>query len=150
MNIRYAHTNLIAKDWESLAAFYIAVFGCTVKPPERDLSGEWLHALTAIPSVHIRGVHLSLPGYGSDGPTLEIFTYQENRENTAKTINTEGFGHIAFSVDDVEKCLEVLIEHGGSLVGDVVKGQVPGVGIIHLVYAKDPEGNIIEIQKWES
>jgi hypothetical protein len=28
-------------------------------------------------------------------------------------------------------------------------GEVSGVGKIHLVYAKDPEENIIEIQTWE-
>jgi lactoylglutathione lyase len=149
MKIRYAHTNLIAKNWERLAEFYIVVFGCKMKPPARDLSGEWVDQLTSIPSARIRGAHLSLPGYAEDGPTLEIFEYAENQANDNRSIHTEGFGHIAFSVEDVDECLKVLLEYGGSTVGNVVKGFVPGVGNIHLVYAKDPEGNIIEIQKWE-
>lgn len=64
-------------------------------------------------------------------------------------ITSQGFGHIAFLVDDVEKCLLAIKENGGSAVGEVVKGDIAGVGKIHVVYAKDPEGNIIEIQKWE-
>jgi predicted enzyme related to lactoylglutathione lyase len=27
---RYAHTNLIARDWRKLAAFYIEHFGCSI------------------------------------------------------------------------------------------------------------------------
>jgi len=34
-------------------------------------------------------------------------------------------------------------------VGQLVDAAIPGVGKITVVYAKDPEGNIIEIQKWE-
>lgn len=149
MKIAYTHTNIVAKDWKKLARFYIEVFGCTEKPPERDLSGEWLDRLTAIDEVSIHGIHLVLPGFGSNGPTLEVFQYHENESNPLKRINTEGFGHIAFAVDDVDACLRLLLEHGGSAVGQTVRGTVDGVGPIHLVYARDPEGNIIEIQKWE-
>ena len=37
--IRYVHTNLIARDWKKLAKFYVKVFGCKLKPPERNLKG---------------------------------------------------------------------------------------------------------------
>jgi len=73
MSNKYVHTNLIARDWKSLADFYIQVFGCTPVPPERDISGEWIDGMTGISDVRIRGAHLRLPGY-EDGPTLEIFT----------------------------------------------------------------------------
>ena len=149
MRISYSHTNIVARDWKRLAAFYIDVFGCTPKPPERDLSGSWLDQLTAIDDVRIRGMHLLLPGFTDDGPTLEIFQYNAHTPHPSKSINTLGFGHIAFAVDDVDACLAKLIAHGGSTVGETMRGTVDGVGAIHLVYAKDPEGNIIEIQTWE-
>ena len=41
MPTKYAHTNLVAKDWRRPAAFYREVFGCVPVPPERDLCGEW-------------------------------------------------------------------------------------------------------------
>lgn len=149
MKVKYVHTNLIAKDWKTLSDFYVKVFDCQYKYPERNLSGEWLDKLTSIKDSGIRGIHLIVPGYGKDGPTIEIFQYNKNIENKNKEINTEGFGHIAFLVDDVEVYLKKVIENGGSSVGDCVNGYVEGVGKINLVYAKDPEGNIIEIQKWE-
>lgn len=148
MSVRYCHTNLVAKDWKRLAAFYVEVFGCQYKYPERDLSGSWVDDLTGLNDANIRGIHLTLPGYQDDGLTLEIFQYNEVMSNPDKQINQEGFGHIAFLVDDVDLYLEKLIQNGGSLVGKAVRGHVPGVGNIHVVYTRDPEGNIIEIQKW--
>tara|TARA_B100000614_G_scaffold222002_1_gene209528 strand:+ start:97 stop:546 length:450 start_codon:yes stop_codon:yes gene_type:complete len=149
MHVSFSHTNIVARDWRRLASFYIDVFGCRPKPPERDLSGAWLDRLTALEAATIRGIHLILPGFGDDGPTLEIFQYDEHVPHPDKSINTLGFGHIAFAVDDVDACLAAVIEHGGSTVGETVRGTVDGVGAIHLVYARDPEDNIIEIQTWE-
>lgn len=148
IGIKYTHINLVAKDWKKLAKFYVNVFDCKPKPPERDLSGEWLDRLTGIDSAHIKGTHLLLPGFKDDGPTLEIFQYNESIPDTGKSVNREGFAHIAFAVDDVEKYLEKLKENGGAAVGEVVTGHVDGGRTIHVVYGKDPEGNIIEIQKW--
>ena len=147
-NVQYVHTNIVAKDWRRLAQFYMDVFGCKPKLPERDLKGVWLDTLTSLEGAHIRGIHLLLPGVSEKGPTLEIFQYSNHIDNSGKEINTEGFGHIAFAVEDVEKCLQEVLRNGGSTVGSTVKGNIPGVGEIHVVYARDPEGNIVEIQKW--
>ena len=46
MTTRYAHTNLISRDWKKLSQFYIEVFDCSPVPPERDLAGEWLEQAT--------------------------------------------------------------------------------------------------------
>jgi len=59
MKAHYLHTNLIARDWQKLAAFYQQVFGCLPIPPERDLAGEWLNKATGLPQAHIRGIPLS-------------------------------------------------------------------------------------------
>jgi catechol 2,3-dioxygenase-like lactoylglutathione lyase family enzyme len=85
------HVNLIARDWERLAAFYEIVFGCVRVPPERDLAGPWLDRATGVSGARIRGVHLRFSG-NAGGPTLEIFQF---------------------------------------------------------AYVMDPEGNVIELQRWE-
>jgi predicted enzyme related to lactoylglutathione lyase len=149
MTAKYVHTNLIARDRKKLVAFYVEVFGCEMKPPERDLSGPWLDAATSLSGAHLRGMHLRLPGWGKDGPTLEIFEYEESGPVPDKRPNTGGFGHIAFAVDDVEACVASIVAHGGGLAGEIVRTEVAGVGTIHFAYARDPEGNIIEVQKWE-
>ena len=149
MKTKFSHLNVISKNWKSLADFYIEVFDCKPKLPERNLHGEWLDKLTDLHDSKIKGIHLLLPGYDADGPTLEIFEYNQNIENKNKNINLEGFAHIAFAVENVEEKLNLLLKNGGSTVGELVDVEIEGVGRICFVYAKDPEGNIIEIQKWE-
>jgi len=145
---KYVHTNLIARDWKRLVQFYSEVFGCQPKGPERDLSGNWLDSVNAIANVHLRGVHLRLPGYGDDGPTLEIFSYDQLIERGLPAANQCGFAHIAFAVNDVDQALQAVLAAGGSAVGDIATTEVNGVGKLHVVYARDPEGNIVELQKW--
>jgi predicted enzyme related to lactoylglutathione lyase len=148
LSIQYVHTNIIAKDWRSLADFYIQVFDCTPLDPERDLAGAWLEQLTQINGCKIRGIHLALPGY-LNGPTLEIFSYQpENELPGIKQLNRFGLAHLAFHVDDVAELLEKLIAHGGKQHGDLVKKTYAELGELTVVYACDPEGNFIEIQNW--
>lgn len=147
--MKYAHTNIIAGDWKKLAQFYIDVFECQPTYPERDLFGEWIEKATRIQNVRIKGIHLRLPGH-TDGPTLEIFEYDSsNLRNIPPEINGQGFGHLAFEADSVEAVLNRLLEHGGTLVGELVKREYQDIGVLTMVYARDPEGNIIEIQNWQ-
>jgi predicted enzyme related to lactoylglutathione lyase len=145
---RYAHTNIISEDWQKLACFYEQVFECVLVPPKRLQSGEWLEQATGVPQATLEGVHLRLPGHGDNGPTLEIFSYGEMKEKALPLANRKGFGHIAFEVDDVKTTVEKLMNYGGKLVGSIVEKEVPSVGLITVVYAADPEGNIVEIQHW--
>ncbi len=149
MKIKFSHVNIISGNWRELADFYIKVFDCRPGSSERNLAGEWLDDLTDLDSAVIRGMHLQLPGYASDGPTLEIFEYNRNLENPGKQVNLEGFGHIAFAVENVEEKLNLLLDNGGTVLGKLVDTYIKGAGKISVVYARDPEGNIVEIQKWE-
>jgi len=146
--MKYVHTNIIAKNWKFLSDFYIKVFNCKPVPPERNLEGDWLEKGTGVKNASLQGVHLLLPGFEKDGPTLEIFQYQENEGKPNPVANREGFGHIAFSVDNVEAVLENMISSGGTKLGEVVRKDF-GKGTLIFTYAKDPEGNIIELQTWE-
>ncbi|MEA4855526.1 MAG: VOC family protein [Solidesulfovibrio sp.] len=148
MPTRYVHTNVIARDWRVLASFYVRLFDCKPVPPERDLSGDWLDAATAIEGAHVTGVHLRLPGHGDTGPTLEIFSYDAMPDHPDIAANTPGFAHIAFLVDDVAAVAEAVIAAGGSAIGDVANRDVPGVGRLSFQYLRDPEGNILEVQRW--
>ena len=145
---KFVHTNLIARDWKRLVRFYVEVFGCEPKGPERDLSAAWLDRVTSVPNAHLRGVHLRLPGYEDDGPTLEIFSYDQLIARELPRANECGFAHIAFAVDDVDQALQTVIASGGTTVGEIATAEVKGVGLLHVVYARDPEGNIVELQKW--
>lgn len=145
---RYVHTNIIARDFKRLVDFYKTVFNCRSIGETRDLRGGWLDSLTGIKGSHITGEHLCLPGYGENHPTLEIFSY-DSMEESARAINTRGIAHIAFEVDDVERTLALVREHGGGQIGEVVRAQYDDGRRAVLVYATDCEGNIIELQSWE-
>lgn len=147
--MKYVHTNIIARDWKKLSRFYQNVFGCRPVPPQRDLSGEWLDRLTGITNAHVEGEHLALPGYGENLLTLEIFSYDSMNAENPKAINDIGLGHLAFEVDDVALVLEKVIREGGGQVGELVKTEYSNHVTATFVYAKDPEGNIIELQSWE-
>ena len=147
--MRFAHTNIVANNWKKLADFYIDVFGCTKKPPIRKQSGKWLEQGTGVPQASLEGVHLLLPGYGENGPTLEIFTFSEIETNKPGPANRCGFAHIAFEVDDVQESAEKVKNYGGSFLGKITEKQIKGVGVISFIYARDPEGNIIELQSWK-
>ena len=47
-------------------------------------------------------------------------------------------------MDDVEDALDVVLSEGSGQLGKVVTKEIPEVGTLTFVYAKDPEGNIIE------
>ncbi len=145
---RYAHTNLIARDWHALADFYQRVFGCVPVPPERDLSGPSMEAGTGLPGAHLRGMHLRLPGYGDTGPTLEIFNYTALEDRPATAVNRPGFAHIAFAVDDVQAAREAVLAAGGQAVGEVVTVTIAPGAQVTWYYVTDSEGNVIELQAW--
>ena len=147
---RYVHSSIIAKDADKLIGFYKEILHCKSFSEKRDLSGEWLDKLTGLNKVHITGEHLLLPGYGKDYPTLEILEYETMKDTIISEINHPGFAHIAFEVDDVEATLAEIISAGGSSVGEMVTAEYPNSMEAVIVYAKDPEGNIIELQSWKS
>ena len=146
--IRYAHTNLIAKDSKTLIAFYKEALGCKSIGEARDLRGDWLDDMTGISNAHIVGEHLLLPGYEELHPTLEIFSYDEVLYDGVHPINQCGLAHLAFEVDDVEESLQKILSLGGKTLGEVVRAEYGDGRSAVFVYATDPEGNIVELQNW--
>lgn len=147
--MRFAHTNIAAKDWKKLSDFYINVFECKIKPPQRNLTGKWLDKATGLINAKLEGVHLFLPGHGDNPPTLEIFTYEEMHDEPDIMANYTGITHIAFEVEDVNTTFNKALESGAIKLGEVVEKEVENVGILQFVYFRDPEGNIVEIQSWK-
>ncbi|MFC1799033.1 VOC family protein [Thermodesulfobacteriota bacterium] len=148
MKAIYKHTNIIANNWRKLADFYATVFKLEPVPPQRKLSGDWLEKGTGVPSASFSGVHLRLPGHGKDGPTLEIYQYAQNLSRPETAANREGISHLAFEVGDVAQAKQEVLDHGGSMVGEITTSIVEGAGELVFVYVADPEGNIIELQAW--
>jgi predicted enzyme related to lactoylglutathione lyase len=148
MRTKYVHTNLIAQDWKKLAEFYTDVFGCSLLPPERDYQGDRLDAGTGLKGAHLTGAHLRLPGYGDDGPTLEIYNYNQLESHAEPKVNRPGFGHIAFEVEDVSEAQDLVKANGGNAIGEIVTLTTTTGTKVTWCYMTDPEGNIVELQSW--
>ncbi len=148
MPVRFAHTNIVARDWRRLARFYQEVFDCRRVPPERDYRGPTIGEIAGVGAERLTGVHLRVPGHGDDGPTLELFQYEPEGELVTIRANTPGFSHIAFAVDDVRAMAERVFEHGGRPVGVYREIDIAGAGRLAVWYVADPEGNIVELQAW--
>jgi predicted enzyme related to lactoylglutathione lyase len=148
INARYVHTNLIARDWQKLSRFYQEIFGCVPVPPERHYKGGDLERGTGVTGSELHGVHLRLPGYGAEAPTLEILSYTVLASGEPPVVNRPGFCHIAFSVPDVENARNQVLKAGGKAVGEIVTLQVATGAKVIWCYVTDPEGNIVELQSW--
>ena len=150
MKARFGHLNVIAKDWRALSDFYQRVFGCVPVPPQRDYRSADLDRGTGLHDAHLTGEHLRLPGHGPNGPTLEIYNFEELESRPSRAINRPGFAHIAFAVDDVAAAREEVLREGGSAVGEVVTLQTATGSRVTFCYVTDPEENIVELQSWSS
>lgn len=146
--VRYGHTNLVARDWRRIAAFYSELFGCTPVPPERDYRSADLDRAIGLTDAHLTGVHLRLPGHGEGGPTLEIYSYDALADGGTAAPNRTGWGHIAFVVQDVTSARAAVVAAGGGAVGETVTLQTADGRQVTWCYLTDPEGNIIELQSW--
>ncbi len=147
--MRFSHTNIAARDWKRLSEFYIKVFECKIKPPQRNLSGTWLDKGTGLTNAKLEGVHLYLPGHGDNPPTLEIFSYKDTHDMPDIMPNYTGITHIAFEVEDVDFTMKKALENGAVNLGEIAGKEIENVGTLKFVYLRDPEGNIVEIQSWK-
>tara|TARA_B100000686_G_C16027779_1_gene589120 strand:- start:270 stop:551 length:282 start_codon:yes stop_codon:yes gene_type:complete len=91
---------------------------------------------------------MRVPGHGENGPTIEIFSTSLEREGSPKRLTRPGFSHVAFEVDDIESKRAQVKSLGGDDYGELVTIDIPGAGTLTLLYMSDPEGNIVELQKW--
>lgn len=148
MGARFYHVGIVAADPLRLARFYVDVFGCEDLGVRHDVSGTELARGMGVPEASIEGLDLRLPGLGDHGPILEIFSLAGAVSRRGEVAET-GLMHIAFSVDDVNETLDRVVAAGGSLLGDIAELRVEEVGVATMVYARDPEGNVIEIQRWD-
>lgn len=142
--MKLAHINIVARDADVLAAFYVNVFRCEYLRGPRTLSGENVSRGNGISNSEIYSIWLKLPGI--DVPFLEIHQHKVTHDRSLPRVNEPGFGHISFQMDDIDFVLSAIINGGGSQIGEITDFGTADQPFL-IVYARDPEGNVLELEQ---
>jgi catechol 2,3-dioxygenase-like lactoylglutathione lyase family enzyme len=146
-SIRFAHVSIVACDWRLLAKFYEYVLGCELVVPYNIIDAERLERASGTPR-GLRGMHLRLPGHGKTGPTIDLFSYEEGPGAPVRERHAPGIAHLAFEVSDVQATCEFALEAGGRVLHGPTSENMPGLGKLTSAQVADPEGNVVELQRW--
>lgn len=126
------HTSLPVADLEAQQSWYQRALGLTEVVERYELDDP-----------AVRTVVLCSPG----GVRLELIerTGSSPHQPYADPLEaslTQGFGHWALSVTDLDRAFAELVAAGGAAVWPPAPAVEPGA---RFAYVKDPEGNLIEL-----
>lgn len=142
--MRLLHVSLTARNAAALSNFYRQAFGFVDRRPPRRLSGEKVSRGNGLPGADIHSIWLALPR--DPGPFLEIMEFTRSMDRVAPAVNEPGYSHIAFEVLDLEVSINTVLSLGGALQGEVTNFGTPEQPCL-IVYVRDPEGNIVELEQ---
>ncbi|RKO27441.1 VOC family protein [Pseudarthrobacter phenanthrenivorans] len=136
MAIKLENVGIAVRDLEAAIAFFtdlgLAVIG-------RDtVSGEWTDTAVGLDGNHARIAMLQTPdGHGR----LELFEYIHPAaiETAPTRPNDVGMHRVAFSVDDIDKALEVAAKHGCR----PLRGVATYSDAYKLTYLRGPSGILV-------
>lgn len=133
------HTGLVVRDLEKALAFYGNVFGFSVQSRAVE-TGDFIEKLVGIDAVELEWVKLA----ADDGSLLELLQYHSHPGDSAEkpAVNALGCSHVAFTVEDVDAVHKALLDNGGSVISTP---QPSPDGNVRVMYARDPEGIILEL-----
>jgi len=142
--VKLSHINLVARDADTLAAFYVNIFKREFLREPRTLSGEKVSRGNGLANSEIYSIWLRFPG--CDAPFLEIHQHKVTHDRELPRVNEPGFGHLSFQMEDIGAVLSAIVDAGGAPVGKITNlGSADKP--ISIVYARDPEGNILELEQ---
>src|SRR5918998_5403484 len=136
MPIKLENVGIAVRDLEAAIAFFHDL-GLTVLGRD-TVSGAWTETAVGLDGNHARIAMLQTPdGHGR----LELFEYihPEAIDSNPTRPNDIGMHRVAFSVDDIDKAIEVAAKHGCRPLRDVATYE----DIYKLTYVRGPSGIIV-------
>jgi glyoxylase I family protein len=136
MALRLENVGITVRDLEAAISFFTDL-GLTVVGRD-TVSGEWTDTAVGLDGNHAKIAMLQTPdGQGR----LELFEYihPEAIESKPTRPNEIGMHRVAFSVDDIDKALEVAAKHGCRPLRDVATYE----DVYKLTYVRGPSGIIV-------
>jgi glyoxylase I family protein len=136
MAIKLENVGIAVRDLEATIAFFTDL-GLTVIGRD-TVSGEWTDTAVGLNGNHANIAMLQTPdGHGR----LELFEYIHPKAIESKPTNPNDIGmhRVAFSVDDIDKALEIAARHGCRPLRGVATYQ----DVYKLTYLRGPSGIIV-------
>jgi glyoxylase I family protein len=136
MAIRLENVGIAVRDLEATIAFFTDL-GLTVVGRD-TVSGEWTDTAVGLDNNHAKIAMLQTPdGQGR----LELFEYihPEAIESEPTRPNEIGMHRVAFSVDNIDKALEIAARHGCH----PLRGVATYKDIYKLTYLRGPSGILV-------
>jgi catechol 2,3-dioxygenase-like lactoylglutathione lyase family enzyme len=139
MLLNTRHAGIVVQDPERMLRFWRDVMGLQVVIDFRE-EGRFIDTVQGLSGVRLRMIKLRAP----DGSMIELL-HDEAHSTPAPEHNDlcdRGIRHLAFTVADVEAAWETLRREGCTTLSEPMFAPD---GKARLFFARDPEGNLIEI-----
>ena len=136
MAIKLENVGIAVRDLDEAVSFFTDL-GLTLVGRD-TVSGEWSDTAVGIDGNHAKIAMLKTPdGQGQ----LELFEYLDDLAiETEPTLPNEiGMHRVAFSVDDIDKALEIAAKHGCHPLRGVANYQ----DVYKLTYLRGPSGILV-------
>lgn len=136
MSVKLENVGIAVRDLEAAISFFTNL-GLTVIGRD-TVSGEWADTAVGLDGNHANIAMLETPdGHGR----LELFEYihPEAIETEATRPNQIGMHRVAFSVDNIDKALEIAARHGCL----PLRGVATYEDLYKLTYVRGPSGIIV-------
>jgi predicted enzyme related to lactoylglutathione lyase len=72
--------------------------------------------------------------------------FSKTVERPTPAVNETGYAHLALEVDDLHDTVSTVVRSGGSLQGEITNFGTQDQPHL-IVYVRDPEGNILELEQ---
>jgi catechol 2,3-dioxygenase-like lactoylglutathione lyase family enzyme len=140
MVLNTRHTGIVVDDLDRAIRFYE---GLGMQVAARMVEqGAYIDQLVGLQQTSLEWAKLRLP----DQSLVELLQYHSHPSAESRTplqaANRPGCSHIAFTVRNMEETIAYISGNGGTVNRDF---QFSPDGKVKVVYAYDPEGNILEI-----
>ncbi len=138
LNVR--HAGIVVRDIERAAEFY-RMLGFSERSHATE-QGEFIDQVTGMDSTVLEWIKMDAP---DGGFLLELLQYHSHPIQSPVVVspsNALGSSHLAFTVEDIEKACELIVQGGGSVVN---KPALSSGGEVKVAYCHDPEGVLMEV-----
>lgn len=140
----FHHTGITVDDLDLMQRFYTEVIGLehlqtvdSLAPPTGDHTG--------IPGARRKLVFL---GFAGDHQ-IELVHYLDPPARSGHLHRHQlGSMHVCFKVVDLRKTVEILQSHNVAFVTEPKFKEIDGAEV-GVIYAHDPEGNVVEFIQWQ-